>query len=102
MSKHGGATALSLVFGVLALLVLIVPASSQAQVQKQANRPALAADGHPDLNGIWQALADLGVRPALRHFASTNAIAYPRKDAWPSLVRPCPSPRPPVTWASAV
>ena len=36
MSKHGGTTALSVVFGVLALLVLVVPASSQAQVQKQA------------------------------------------------------------------
>lgn len=37
---------------------------------------------------IWEALAGLGVRPALMHFASTNAIAYPRRDAWLSLVRP--------------
>jgi alanine racemase len=37
-------------------------------------------------------LARLGIRPALRHFASTNAIAYPRGGSWmsqgPSLVRP--------------
>src|ERR1700722_4881782 len=56
MSKNGGATALSVVFGVLALQVLVVPERSQAQVQKQGNRTPLAADGHPDLNGIWQAL----------------------------------------------
>jgi alanine racemase len=41
-----------------------------------------------EFNGIWQELAGLGVRPALMHFASTNAIAYPRRDAWLSLVRP--------------
>ena len=56
MSKHGGTTALSVVFGVLALLVLVVPVSSQAQVQKKPNGTSRAADGHPDLNGIWQAL----------------------------------------------
>jgi alanine racemase len=33
-------------------------------------------------------LAALGVRPPLRHFSSTNAVAYPRRDAWLSLVRP--------------
>lgn len=38
--------------------------------------------------GMWAALAAHGVRPALMHFASTNAIAYPRRDAWLSLVRP--------------
>lgn len=37
---------------------------------------------------IWQELVALGVRPALMHFASTNAIAYPRRPAWYSLVRP--------------
>lgn len=37
---------------------------------------------------MWSALSSLGVRPALMHFASTNAIAYPRRDAWLSLVRP--------------
>lgn len=37
---------------------------------------------------MWSALAAFGVRPALMHFASTNAIAYPRRDAWLSLVRP--------------
>ena len=41
-----------------------------------------------EFNGIWQELAGLGVRPALMHFASTNAIAYPRRGAWLSLVRP--------------
>jgi alanine racemase len=39
-------------------------------------------------NEIAQALAGLGVRPPLMHFAGTNAIAYPRRDAWLSLVRP--------------
>jgi alanine racemase len=39
-------------------------------------------------NEIWQQLAGLGVRPAMMHFASTNAIAYPRRDSWLSLVRP--------------
>ncbi len=37
---------------------------------------------------VWQDLAGLGVRPPLMHFASTNAIAYPRRGAWLSLVRP--------------
>jgi alanine racemase len=37
---------------------------------------------------IWHDLVALGVRPALMHFASTNAIAYPRRGAWLSLVRP--------------
>jgi alanine racemase len=37
---------------------------------------------------MWSALASRGVRPALMHFASTNAIAYPRRDVWLSLVRP--------------
>jgi alanine racemase len=39
-------------------------------------------------NKMWESLARLGIRPALMHFASTNAIAYPRRDAWLSLVRP--------------
>jgi alanine racemase len=33
-------------------------------------------------------LAALGIRPALMHFCSTNAIAYPRREAFLSLVRP--------------
>ncbi len=41
-----------------------------------------------EFNEMGQALARLGVRPALMHFASTNAIAYPRRAAWLSLVRP--------------
>lgn len=41
-----------------------------------------------EFDAVWQDLAGLGVRPALMHFASTNAIAYPRRRAWLSLVRP--------------
>jgi alanine racemase len=41
-----------------------------------------------EFNETWSALATLGVRPELMHFASTNAIAYPRRGAWLSLVRP--------------
>ncbi len=55
MSKHGETIALSVVFGVLAQLAVLAPAG-QAQVQKQANRAPLAANAHPDLNGIWQAM----------------------------------------------
>jgi alanine racemase len=33
-------------------------------------------------------LARLGFQPALTHFSSTNAIAYPRGGGWQSLVRP--------------
>jgi alanine racemase len=38
--------------------------------------------------GVVSALAARGFRPALMHFSSTNAIAYPRREAWHSLVRP--------------
>jgi alanine racemase len=41
-----------------------------------------------EFNEMWSALATLGVRPELMHFASTNAIAYPRRGALLSLVRP--------------
>lgn len=41
-----------------------------------------------EFHRICAELTSLGVRPALRHFASTNAIAYPRRDAWLSFVRP--------------
>jgi alanine racemase len=37
---------------------------------------------------VATALAALGVRPPLMHFCSTNAIAYPRREAFLSLVRP--------------
>jgi alanine racemase len=37
---------------------------------------------------VTSELADLGVHPALMHFCSTNAIAYPRREAWLSMVRP--------------
>jgi alanine racemase len=39
-------------------------------------------------NRTLKALAEHGVCPRLVHFASTNAIAYPRREAWLSLVRP--------------
>lgn len=32
-------------------------------------------------------LASFGIKPPLLHFSSTNAVAYPRRDAWLSLVR---------------
>jgi len=41
-----------------------------------------------EFNQIRQGLAALGISPPLMHFASTNAIAYPRREAWLSLVRP--------------
>jgi alanine racemase len=34
------------------------------------------------------ALAEHGIRPPLMHFSSSNAVAYPRRSAWLSLVRP--------------
>jgi alanine racemase len=34
------------------------------------------------------ALAEHGIRPRLMHFSSSNAVAYPRRSAWLSLVRP--------------
>jgi alanine racemase len=37
---------------------------------------------------MTEALDALGIRPVLMHFSSTNAIAYPRREAWLSLVRP--------------
>jgi hypothetical protein len=45
---------LGLAFGLLALLAVGAPMSGQAQ--NQAYRAPRAADGHPDLNGVWQAL----------------------------------------------
>lgn len=41
-----------------------------------------------EFKAMWESLAKFGVQPQLMHFASTNAIAYPRRDAWLSLVRP--------------
>jgi alanine racemase len=37
---------------------------------------------------IREALAQSGIHPPVMHFASTNAIGYPRRNAWLSLVRP--------------
>jgi hypothetical protein len=53
MSKYGG-IALGLASGVLALLAVVAP--MVGQVRNQAYRAPRAADGHPDLNGIWQTL----------------------------------------------
>jgi alanine racemase len=39
-------------------------------------------------NEFCPALASYGIRPSLMHFASTNAIAYPRPGGWLPLVRP--------------
>lgn len=39
-------------------------------------------------NRMRAELAELGVAPPVMHFASTNAVGYPRRDAWLSLVRP--------------
>ncbi len=41
-----------------------------------------------EFNRLRETLADLGVRPPVLHFASTNAIAYPRRHAALPLVRP--------------
>ena len=56
MSKRGGRIALGLAFGVLALAAVVAPVLGQAQARNQAYRAPRVADGHPDLNGIWQAL----------------------------------------------
>ena len=56
MSKHRGQIGLSVAFGVVALIALVASVRSQAQGQNQAYRAPRAADGHPDLNGVWQAL----------------------------------------------
>jgi hypothetical protein len=57
MSKYGATTRLRLAFGVVALLAVVAPfIMGQGQAQNQAYRASRAADGHPDLNGIWQAL----------------------------------------------
>ena len=37
---------------------------------------------------MLHALDALGVQASVRHFCSTNAIAYPQREAWMSLVRP--------------
>jgi alanine racemase len=39
-------------------------------------------------HAMAEALAARGFHPELMHFSSTNAIAYPRRDAWMQLVRP--------------
>jgi hypothetical protein len=54
MSRRGGRITLSVAFVVLALMAVVAPILGQAQ--RQAYRAPRAADGHPDLNGVWQAL----------------------------------------------
>ena len=39
-------------------------------------------------HAMADALAARGIHPELMHFSSTNAIAYPRREAWMQLVRP--------------
>ena len=39
-------------------------------------------------NRMREDLALAGIRPPVMHMASTNAVGYPRPDAWLSLVRP--------------
>ncbi len=39
-------------------------------------------------HALVKSLQELGIRPRLLHFSSSNAVAYPRRDAWLSLVRP--------------
>lgn len=39
-------------------------------------------------HGMVDALAARGIRPAVMHMSATNAIAYPRQEAWLQLVRP--------------
>ena len=56
MSRRGSGIALSLAFGVLALTAAVAPVRGQTQDRNRAYRAPRAADGHPDLNGIWQAL----------------------------------------------
>jgi hypothetical protein len=56
MSKHRGRIGLSVALGVVALIALVAPVRSQAQGQSQAYRAPRAGDGHPDLNGVWQAV----------------------------------------------
>jgi len=46
------------------------------------------ADQIAAFNRMHQALAAQGIQPPVMHFSSTNAIVYPRRDAWLSLVRP--------------
>jgi hypothetical protein len=46
----------SLALALAAAAVVVPPLSGQAQAQTQAYRAPRAADGHADLNGIWQAI----------------------------------------------
>lgn len=73
-----------------------IRALRQARVEGLLSHFASAADFSSaqteeqirQFNQIRQGLAAHGVSPPLMHFASTNAVAYPRREAWLSLVRP--------------
>jgi alanine racemase len=77
-------------------IAAVVSGLRKVRVEGMLSHFASAADFSSDqteeqirsFGDMWSALASHGVRPALMHFASTNAIAYPRRDAWLSLVRP--------------
>ena len=58
------------------------------RVARPISLPIRRKSRYEVFGNMWSSLAKHGVRPALMHFASTNAIAYPRRDAWLSLVRP--------------
>jgi alanine racemase len=77
-------------------IATVVSGLRNVRVEGMLSHFASAADFSSDqteeqiriFGDVWSALASHGVRPALMHFASTNAIAYPRRGAWLSLVRP--------------
>jgi alanine racemase len=82
-------------------IAAVVSSLRKVRVEGMLSHFASAADFSSDqteeqiraFGDMWSALAGHGVRPALMHFASTNAIAYPRitstrREAWLSLVRP--------------
>ena len=77
-------------------IAAVVSGLRNVRVEGMLSHFASAADFSSDqteeqirvFGDMWSALASHGVRPALMHFASTNAIAYPRRGAWLSLVRP--------------
>lgn len=77
-------------------IAAVVSGLRNVRVEGMLSHFASAADFSSDqteeqiriFGDMWSALASHGVRPPLMHFASTNAIAYPRRGAWLSLVRP--------------
>lgn len=76
-------------------IVAAVHAAPRVHVEGLMSHFASAADFTSDQTnsqiGLFQIehvlLAEQGLMPPILHFASTNAVAYPRRDAWLSLVR---------------